>query len=116
MHSPNIARAIDRRPDWTPCLINFSWILSAHADATIREPAEAIRLAERAATLTNRLNADALDALGAAYAAAGRFDEAVSTATAAAVLAGQDGPTDRAAQIRARIELYKSQTPFIVSN
>ena len=82
--------AIERRPDWTPCLINFSWILSAHADATIREPAEAIRLAERAATLTNRQNADALDALGAAYAAAGRFDEAISTATAAAVLAGQE--------------------------
>jgi len=108
--------AIDRRPDWTPCLINFSWILSAHADKTIREPAEAIRLAERAAILTDRLNADALDALAAAYASAGRFDEAVSTATAAAVLASQDGAVDRAAQIRSRIELYKSKTPFIVPN
>ena len=41
---------------------------------------EAVRLAERAAALTNHHDLAALDALGAAYAATGRYDEAVGVA------------------------------------
>jgi tetratricopeptide (TPR) repeat protein/mono/diheme cytochrome c family protein len=106
--------AIDIRPDWAPCLINFSWLLSAHADRTIRQPAEAIRLAERSVALTDRRDPGALDALAAAYAAAGRFDEAIQTGLAAAALADHDGLVDGAKQIRTRIDVYKQKLPFIV--
>jgi tetratricopeptide (TPR) repeat protein len=106
--------AIAARPDWVPCLINFSWLLSAHADASIRQPADAIKLAERSVFLTDRLSAEALDALAAAYAAAGRFDEATQTALSAEGLANQNGLTETAKQIHARADLYKKAVPFIV--
>jgi tetratricopeptide (TPR) repeat protein len=106
--------AIADRPDWVPCLINFSWLLSAHADASIRQPASAIQLAERSVSLTNRQSAEALDALAAAYAAAGRFDEATQTALAAEGLAVQNGLTETAKQIHARADLYKRAIPFVV--
>ena len=48
-----------------------------------------------------------LDALAAAYAAAGRFDEAARTAEAAAALAGQSAP-HLAGNIRARLARYRS--------
>jgi Tfp pilus assembly protein PilF/mono/diheme cytochrome c family protein len=102
------------RPDWVPCLINFSWLLSAHADASIREPAEAIRLAERSVFLTDRQSAEALDALAAAYAAASRFDEATQTALAGERVAAQNGLTETAKQIHARAELYRRATAFVV--
>jgi len=117
----NPRRAIDEyraalatRPDWVPCLINFSWLLSAHEDAAIRSPQEAVALAERAATLTNRQDSAALDVLAAAYAAAGRFDEAVQTGVAAERVANQDGLKDRATEIHKRVDLYKKAVPLII--
>jgi Flp pilus assembly protein TadD len=44
----------------------------------IRSPEEAVRLATRASDLTHRTDAAALDALAAAQARLGRFDEAVA--------------------------------------
>lgn len=106
--------AIATRPDWVPCLINFSWLLSAHADASIRKPVEAIELAERSASLTDHQSAEALDALAAAYAATGRFDEASQTALAAETLAVQNGLTETAKQIHARADLYQRAIAFVV--
>jgi Flp pilus assembly protein TadD len=106
--------AIATRPDWAPCLINFSWLLSAHADPGIRQPAEAVRLAERSVALTDRHDPGALDALAAAYAAAGRFNEAVQAGLAAETLATQGGLRDAAQQIRARVDLYRQARAFII--
>jgi hypothetical protein len=55
-----------------------------------------------------------LDALAAAYAAAGRFDEATQTALAAERLAVQNGLTETAKQIHARADLYKRAIAFVV--
>ena len=49
----------------------------------VRNADEAIRLASRAAELSGRKDASVLDSLAAAYAAAGRFEEAVASAEAA---------------------------------
>ncbi len=109
--------AIAQRPDWTPCLINFAWLLSAHSDAAIRRPQDAVQLAESAAALTHRGSADALDVLAAAYASAGRFEAAVDTATAALRLLEQ---TARASglieEVSGRLDLYRRRRPFIVPN
>ena len=72
-------------------------------------------LAERAAALTHNADALVLDALGASYAAAGRFDRAVDVARAAADLAAASGRTDLAAQIRQRVTLYEQRTAFRVT-
>ena len=58
----------------------LAWVLSSHPDSSIRRPDEAIELARLAVELTNR-DPSALDALAAACAAAGRFEEAVTAAS-----------------------------------
>ena len=56
--------------------------------------------------------AQALDTQAAAYAEAGRFDEAVAAARRAlAACAGQENPA-LADRIRARLALYESHSPY----
>lgn len=105
--------ALKERPDWAPCAINFAWLLSAHADASIRRPHEAVRLAERAVALAGRDNPDALDVLAAAYASAGRFDDAVRTGEAALALE-QGARRRQPSGLRERVELYRRRLPFII--
>ena len=103
--------ALRVRPDWTPALASLAWLEATEADA-LRDPGDAVRLASRAADLTGRRDAQVLDVLAAAYAAAGRFAEASSTAEAAETLAAGSAP-DLAAQIRARLDLYRAGQPLM---
>jgi tetratricopeptide (TPR) repeat protein len=95
-------------------LSGLAWIRATAADATLRNPGEAIQLAERAAALTRRRDLAALDALAAAYAAAGRFGEAVTTAQAAVDLAVAAGQGDIAAQFKERLALYQRHEVYRV--
>jgi len=106
--------ALTQSPDDVACLINVAWLLSAHRDAAIRRPAEAVQFAERAVALTGRESAAALDALAAAYASAGRFDAAVQTGTAAVGRVDATADAALAADIRARIDLYRRRLAFVV--
>ena len=53
-----------------------------------------------------------LDTLAAAHAAAGRFGEAARVAEQALQLAESAGPATLAAQIRARLALYRAGRPY----
>ena len=53
---------------------------------SIRNPAEAVRLADRAVALTQRRDANTLDVLAVAHAAAGDFDRAIAIADEALAL------------------------------
>jgi tetratricopeptide (TPR) repeat protein len=106
--------ALNVEADSVPCLVNFAWLLSAHREAAIRRPAEAVLLAERAVALTDRANAEALDALAAAYAADGRFDAAIAAGTAAVRLAERAQNPVGAADMRDRLALYRQRIAFIV--
>jgi len=55
-----------------------------------------------------------LDALAAAYAAAGRYDAAVGVARAGLERAVASGRNDVAAQFRQRIELYQKRQPLVL--
>ncbi len=101
------------RPEWTPPLIATSWILSSHPDQTIRDSSEAIRLADEAVELSNRADASALDALGAAYASASRFEDAVTAASQAAELATRAGAKQQLSEITARLALYQTRRPYV---
>jgi thiol-disulfide isomerase/thioredoxin len=68
-------------------LNNLAWHRATHSDAAVRNPTEAVRFAEKAATLSRHQDASILDTLAAAYAAAGRFPDAVATAEKALSLA-----------------------------
>lgn len=72
--------SIRLRSDWPPSLGALAW-LEATADITaLRNPADALLLATRAANLTRNQDPQLLDVLAAAYAAAGQFPQAVRTA------------------------------------
>jgi len=63
-----------------------------------------------------RSDPNSLDTLAAAYAAAGRFDEAVRAASQAVELAQQQGETEMGEQIRARLVLYRDGRAFLASD
>jgi tetratricopeptide (TPR) repeat protein len=105
-------QAVSLRPDHVGARMNMAWILAAGSDDTLRNPNDAIRVAEEAVELTRREEAGPLDVLGAAYAALGQFDRALATAQQAAALATAAGDATAAAQIRVRIGLYQKSRPF----
>ncbi len=68
------------QPDDVALLNETAWTLATNPNASIRNGAEAIELAERTARLSDRREPAVLGTLAAAYAEAGRFPEAVETA------------------------------------
>jgi tetratricopeptide (TPR) repeat protein len=101
--------ALELKPDWIPAVASLAWLLATAPEPTIRDPDRALRFAERAADLTEHRDASALDILAAAYASAGRFDEAVATCDRA--LTRNPDPA-LARSIRARQELYRQHQAY----
>jgi tetratricopeptide (TPR) repeat protein len=99
-------------PNHVPTLRRVAWLLATGRDASLRNGAEAVALAERAARLTGNQDASILDGLAAAYAEAGRFPDAVAAGTRAQLLAAQQGQPDLAAEIQARIALFQQKMPY----
>lgn len=65
----------------------LAWLLATVSDDALRDGAEAVRLGERGVELTRGQAPEMLDALAAAYAEAGRFDEAATLASRVAATA-----------------------------
>jgi tetratricopeptide (TPR) repeat protein len=103
--------ALRLRPRWPAAASGRAWILATSADAGVRDPVAAIRVAE-AARAQGPATPELLDALAAAYAAAGRFDDAVRTASEARALAASRDPA-LAAELRARLELYRARRAYV---
>ena len=93
--NPNLARALS----------NLAWMLATSPDDELRNGAEAVRLAERACELTHHGEPLFIGTLAAAYAEAGRFPEAVTTAEKAERLATDAGLAAVAAKNRQLLEL-----------
>jgi protein O-mannosyl-transferase len=106
--------AIGLNPENVPALAGLAWIRATANDASVRDPLEAIRLAERAIDLTAHTDIASLDALAAAYAAAGRFEEAISAARAGIDLAAAAGIPAAVDGFRARLQLYQQGQPYRV--
>jgi len=97
-----------RQPDLPYILNDFAWLLAANADAAVRNGAEAVRLAERACELTGRRQALLLGTLAAAYAEAGRFEDAIRTAQQAITEASAMGQINVVERNRQLIDLYRA--------
>ncbi|MGD0016422.1 MAG: tetratricopeptide repeat protein, partial [Verrucomicrobiia bacterium] len=108
------------RPDLPPALNRLAWILVTNRDSSLRNSSEAVQLAERLHAITGDQQADTFDVLAAAYAEAGRFNDAVQAAQKALDLAmagGQhelapNGYSGLAWQIQERLKLYQAGQPF----
>jgi Flp pilus assembly protein TadD len=105
--------AIRQRPDSPSALAALAWI-EATSDSGLRNPADSVRLASRAADLSGRQNPQILDVLAAANAAAGQFAEAIRTAGDAEALARQSAP-DLLEQIEAHLSLYRIGRSLMLS-
>jgi tetratricopeptide (TPR) repeat protein len=105
--------ALAREPGLVSAANNLAWTLAASRDASLRDPAEAVRIAEDAVARLGRTDAGFLDTLAVSYAAAGRFDDAVRTGSRAAALAAEAGQTTMADEIRARVALYRVRRAFV---
>jgi hypothetical protein len=88
-------------------------MLATTKQAELRNPDEAIRLSMRSQAMAGGASFATLDTLGAAYAAAGHFEEAVSAAQQAVELARKAGEAAQAEEIRSRMRLYALRKPYI---
>ncbi len=105
--------ALRLRPGWRHAANNLAWLLATDASESVRDPEEALRIAEATARATARADPTLLDTLAAAYAATGRFDAALATAGQAEELAAERGDLALAEAIRARIALYRAGRPYL---
>jgi Flp pilus assembly protein TadD/lysophospholipase L1-like esterase len=106
-------READRlKPGLPSPLLGLAWLLAAHPETAHRNPAEAVRIGERLAELSEFRNWMALDTLATAYAAAGRFEEAARTARKALELVQTASPTNAPA-VSQRVMLFEQRQPFV---
>lgn len=101
-------RALAVEPDHVATLDSLAWILAAGAEPAERDPVRAVELAERASRLTGGRSAIVHSTLAAAYAAAGRADDAMRAARNGITLAEQEGRADVGAQLREQLKAYES--------
>jgi len=105
---PHYRRALELVPDSVAALNNLAWLLATTSDPRLRDGGEAVHLAEHACQLTRYQKPFLVGTLAAAYAEAGRFNEAVTTAQRAHDLALAQGQKEVAAKNEQLLELYKS--------
>ena len=100
------------KPDWVSPMNGLAWLLATHKEDKIRDPTEAVRLAEKACQLTNYEDPALVDTLAAAYASDGNFSDAIATAEKALKLAVSTDSKAWAEEIQNRLQLYKRGQPY----
>jgi tetratricopeptide (TPR) repeat protein len=107
----SFTKAVELKPNSTTTLNNLAWTLATTGDVSVSDANKAVELAQHACELTGYKNPSFLDTLAAAYAAAGKFDDAVKTAKQALDIAksgDQEGLTN---EIQSHIKLYQAGQP-----
>jgi protein O-mannosyl-transferase len=105
--------ALKAKPNYLPAMVSVAWIYATASDeAGSQHAAEAVRLAKQACQISGCKQSGVLDTLAAAYANAGRFEDAIKTGEEAFSVAKAAGENNFADSIRARIDLYKKGSPF----
>jgi tetratricopeptide (TPR) repeat protein len=107
--------ALRLRPNWVSPMNNLAWLLATYETPKFRDGAEAVQLAEQACKFTNYEKPELLGTLAAAYAAVGRFSEAVAAAEDGLELAQSSGREELTEEIQNCLRLYKAGQPYIVS-
>jgi tetratricopeptide (TPR) repeat protein len=108
----NFREAVRLAPDTPECMNALAWIYATSPQAELRSGTEAVRLAEEACKLTKRQRPATLDTLAAAYAEAGRFDDAVKTTEELRAQAASAHDTNTVDTARQRLELYQARKPY----
>ena len=106
------AAALLIQPDFPDALDGLAWILSTSPTADFRNGTEAVKMAERACTLTGRNNPAKLKTLAAAYAETGRFEEAIQALQAASGLAARANRPQLLNECATMLEDFQKSKPW----
>jgi len=101
------------KPNWAIPANSIAWILATDRNKKLRNGDESVQWALIACKNDGGKNPEYLDTLAAAYAEAGRFEEAVRTARKSLNLARSAGDADLAEEVEKRLQLYKAKKAFI---
>ena|ERR1043166_2386459 len=104
--------ALDLNPNDLVALNNLAWIYSTHPNPSVRNGIEAMRLAERACSLTRATNPQFLATLAAANAECGNYQRATSIAKEAHTIAMTAANTNAAAQYEKLRAQVSSRQPY----
>jgi tetratricopeptide (TPR) repeat protein len=104
--------ALAAQPNRVDAMNNLAWIMAASPAPENRNGPEAVRLAARACDLTGEKSPFLLGTLAAAYAEAGRFDDAIATAQRAIDLAIASNNQALADRNRELLALYRSHEAY----
>jgi tetratricopeptide (TPR) repeat protein len=102
------AKALALDPRDTKALNGLAWLRATCPNASFRNAPEAIRLATEACARTNWRDFGNIDTLGAAYAEAGQFDQALKYQEVATKNATGEDRRDR----EERLALYRQRKPY----
>jgi hypothetical protein len=93
-------------------LDELAWLLATYPEPDVRDGAEAVRLAERACTLTNRRVPAFLATLAAAYAETGDFSRGVAIGEEALKTSQALGDTESVKLTENILAALRADLPF----
>jgi tetratricopeptide (TPR) repeat protein len=105
-------QALEIKPALNNIRNNLAWLLATSPDASLRNGAKAVTEAEQADQLSGGADPMILRTLAAAYAEAGRFREATTTAQRALRLAAAQNNSELTSKLQKEIKLYEANTPM----
>ena len=91
---------------------NLAWILATCPDASVRDGAKALEMAQALVQTSSGRDAAVLDTLAAAYAETGQFTQAAATAQQALARVRSGKQPGSARAIQSRLDLYRAGRPF----
>jgi Flp pilus assembly protein TadD len=104
--------ALEIKPGYVDAMNNLAWMLATCPEASLRDGAAAVQLAQKAAQLAGGEDPTTLRTLAAAYAEAGRYAQAVETARRAMQLANARNDLAMAGTLEQELALYELDTPM----
>ena len=105
-------QALTLAPEDPRCRNNMAWVLATSSDASIRDGAKAIDLAQVAVALSGGREPRFLRTLAAAYAESGRFPEALGVAQQAIAIARMQETGGLANRLETDLMLYRRRLPL----
>jgi len=105
-------KALSINPNLPEALNNLAWLLATCSDDSVRDGARAVEDAKAACRLTAFKQTGMISTLAAAYAEAGRYSEAVTTAELAIRMQTTNGETQYAAMNTQLLQLYRAGMPY----
>jgi len=91
---------------------NLAWLLATSSDASIRDGAKAVELAQQAVSLSGGREPLFFRTLAAAYAETGRFSNAIAVIQQGVAIARVQGKTSLADLLEEDVLLYHQQVPL----